>query len=128
MNVVPVVILANPDQPKTALRRLDDVVSDRHVISIDQTEYGNVLAVSYDDSSITFYDPKTMTVFDGVDDANTVTSLAQAGYHYPLDPSGSSSKLEETPRSRLPQHYIQAFHQMPALLWGWTARGRHISG
>ncbi|KAL4941327.1 hypothetical protein BDV06DRAFT_229775 [Aspergillus oleicola] len=75
-------------KPKTSLRRLDDITSDRHVISVDQTEYGNVLAISYDDSSISFYDPKTMSVFDGVDDANTVTSLAQAGFHYPLDASG----------------------------------------
>lgn len=72
------------------MRRLDDITSERHVISVDQTEYGNVLAVSYDDSSIAFYDPKTMAAFDGIDDANTVTSLAQAGFHYPLEPSGSS--------------------------------------
>ncbi|KAL2785045.1 mediator of RNA polymerase II transcription subunit 16 [Aspergillus keveii] len=74
-------------KPKTVLRRLDDITSDRHVISVDQTEYGNVLAISYDDSSIAFYDPKTMAIFNGVDDANTVTSLAQAGFHYPLDSS-----------------------------------------
>ncbi|KAL4976798.1 mediator of RNA polymerase II transcription subunit 16 [Aspergillus desertorum] len=74
-------------KPKTVLRRLDDITSDRHVISVDQTEYGNVLAVSYDDSSIAFYDPKTMAAFDGIDDANTVTSLAQAGFQYPLEPS-----------------------------------------
>jgi mediator of RNA polymerase II transcription subunit 16 len=76
-------------QPKTVLRRLDDITSDRHVISVDQTEYGNVLAISYDDSSIAFYDPKTMAIFNGVDDANIVTSLAQAGFHYPLDSSGT---------------------------------------
>jgi mediator of RNA polymerase II transcription subunit 16 len=67
---------------------LDDVYSDKYAISIDQIEYGNVLAITYDDSSVVFYDPKTMAVFNGVDDANTVTSLAQAGFHYPLEPSG----------------------------------------
>ncbi|KKK26961.1 mediator of RNA polymerase II transcription subunit 16 [Aspergillus rambellii] len=75
-------------KPKTVLRRLDDIISDRHVVSIDQMEYGNVLAICYDDGSVAFYDPKTMTVFNGVDDANTVTSLAQAGFHYPLESSG----------------------------------------
>ncbi|KAL2817830.1 mediator complex, subunit Med16 [Aspergillus granulosus] len=75
-------------KPKTVLRRLEDITSDRHVVSVDQTEYGNVLAISYDDSSIAFYDPKTMALFNGVDDTNTVTSLAQAGFHYPLDSSG----------------------------------------
>ncbi|KAL4782995.1 mediator of RNA polymerase II transcription subunit 16 [Aspergillus varians] len=75
-------------KPKTVLRRLDDITSDRHVVSVDQTEYGNVLTISYDDSSIVFYDPKTMAVLDGVDDGNTVTSLALGGFHYPLDSSG----------------------------------------
>ncbi|KAL5045781.1 mediator of RNA polymerase II transcription subunit 16 [Aspergillus fruticulosus] len=73
-------------KPKTVLRRLDDITSDRHVISVDQTEYGNALAISYDDSSIAFYDPKTMAAFDDIHDANTVTSLAQAGFHYPVEP------------------------------------------
>ena len=82
-------------QPKTSLRRLEDITSDRHVISVDQTEYGNVLAISYDDSSISFHDPKTMSGFDGVDDANNVTSLAQAGFQYPLDASGSFSKGDQ---------------------------------
>jgi mediator of RNA polymerase II transcription subunit 16, fungi type len=60
------------------------------VISIDHTEYGNVLAITFDDSSISFHDPKTMVSFTGIDDANTVTSMAQAGFHYPLDASGWS--------------------------------------
>ncbi|KAL3480222.1 mediator of RNA polymerase II transcription subunit 16 [Aspergillus californicus] len=75
-------------KPKTVPRRLEDINSDRHVISIDQTEYGNVIAISYDDSSVVLYDTKTMTVFNGVDDANIVTSLAQAGFHYPPNSSG----------------------------------------
>lgn len=33
-----------------------------------------------------------MAAFDIVDDANTVTSLAQAGFNYPLDSSGWSFK------------------------------------
>ncbi|KAL4809606.1 mediator of RNA polymerase II transcription subunit 16 [Aspergillus unguis] len=74
-------------KPQIVLRRLDDIVSDRHVISVDQTEYGNVFAITYDDSSVAFYDPKSMTAFDGLDDANIVTSLAQAGFHYPPDAS-----------------------------------------
>ncbi|KAI9928807.1 hypothetical protein ASPWEDRAFT_127770 [Aspergillus wentii DTO 134E9] len=75
-------------KPKMELRRLENIYSDKHIISIDQTEYGNVLAVTYDDSSVIFYDPKTMAVFSGMDDVNTVTSLAQAGFHYPSEISG----------------------------------------
>lgn len=47
-----------------------------------------MLAVTYDDSTISFYDPKTMAIFNGIDDANTVTSLAQAGFSYPPDTPG----------------------------------------
>ncbi|KAI9041628.1 mediator of RNA polymerase II transcription subunit 16 [Aspergillus affinis] len=75
-------------KPKTALRRLEDIPCDKYVISIDQTEFGNVLAITYDDSTITFYDPKTMAILNGNDDANTVTSLAQAGFNYPPDTPG----------------------------------------
>ncbi|PWY81960.1 mediator of RNA polymerase II transcription subunit 16 [Aspergillus heteromorphus CBS 117.55] len=75
-------------KPRTVLRRLDDICSDRYVISVDHMEYGNVLAITYDDSSVAFYDPKTMAVFNGIDDGNTVTSLAQAGFHYTPDTTG----------------------------------------
>lgn len=74
------------------LRRLEDLYSERSVVSVDHIEFGNVLAVTYDDSSIAFLDPKTMVSFNGVDDTNTVTSMAQAGFHYPLEASGMSSR------------------------------------
>lgn len=62
---------------------------DRYIVSVDQIEFGNVLAVTYDDSSIAFFNPKTMASFIGTDDPSTVTSMSQAGFHYPLDVSGS---------------------------------------
>ena len=80
--------IADCDKPKMELHRLEDIHFDKYVISIDQIEYGSVLAISYDDSSITFYDPKTMAVFNGSDDNTTVTCLAQAGFHSPPEVSG----------------------------------------
>ena len=71
------------------LRRLEDIHLQKYVVSIDQTEYGNVLAFTHDDSSITFYDPKTMAVFNGSDDNATVTCLAQAGFNSPPEISGN---------------------------------------
>jgi mediator of RNA polymerase II transcription subunit 16 len=70
------------------LRRLEDIHCDKYVVSVDQTEYGNALAVTYDDGSVTFHDPKTMAVFNGIEDTNTVTSLAQAGFRCLPDSSG----------------------------------------
>jgi len=61
---------------------------DRHIISIEYNEFGNVLVVVYDDGSITFYDARTMTLYKGMGDTNTVTSMAQAGFQYPLDTAG----------------------------------------
>lgn len=86
-------------QPKMELRRLEDIHFDKFVVSVDQIEYGNVLAITYDDSSINFYDPKTMAVFSGSDDNTTVTCLAQAGFHSPPEIPGMemNSKLYMCP-------------------------------
>ncbi|GCB22497.1 mediator of RNA polymerase II transcription subunit 16 [Aspergillus awamori] len=84
-------------KPRPVLRRLEDIYSDRYVISVDQIEYGNVVAITYDDSSVSFYDPKTMALFNGVDDANTVTGLAQAGFHYAPDASGQGQHVSFSP-------------------------------
>jgi mediator of RNA polymerase II transcription subunit 16, fungi type len=58
------------------------------VVSIDHVEFGNVLAISHDDSSVSFFDPKTMSTFSESHDVNTVTSMAQAGFRFPLDAPG----------------------------------------
>lgn len=71
------------------LRRLNDVHCDRYVVSIDQIEYGNTVAITYDDTTVVFYDSQTMNAYSGMEDVHTVTSLAQAGFRCPQDPSGS---------------------------------------
>ncbi|CRG85078.1 Mediator of RNA polymerase II transcription subunit 16 [Talaromyces islandicus] len=76
------------NKTKVEIRRLEDILSDRYIVSVDQIEFGNVLAVTYDDSSISFFNPKTMDSFIGTNDPSTVTSMSQAGFHYPLDVSG----------------------------------------
>lgn len=78
------------------LRRLEDIHLQKYVVSVDQTEYGNVLATTHDDSSITFYDPKTMAVFNGMDDNSTVTCLAQAGFNSSPEISGTNRRQNGT--------------------------------
>lgn len=80
-------------QQKTGLRRLEDFHSDRFVVSIDQIESGNVLAVTYDDSSISFLNPTTMKNFDSTSDENTVIGMAQIGFNFPIDISGNDSAI-----------------------------------
>lgn len=105
-------------QPKSKveLRRLEDIYCDKHIVSVDAVEHGNSWAVTFEDSSITFYDIRTMAVFNGLDDPNTVTCLAQAGFHYPMDHHGLSIAFspntcasvsldsEGQPRLRLMEH------------------------
>ncbi|KAJ5656015.1 hypothetical protein N7507_007965 [Penicillium longicatenatum] len=75
---------------KMELRRLDDIHCHKYIVSVDIVEHGTALAVTHDDSSITFYDTRTMAVFNGMDDASTVTCLAQAGFQFPMDSAGIS--------------------------------------
>lgn len=70
------------------LRRLDDIHCHRYVISVDMVEHGTALAITHDDSSVSFYDPRGMTLFNGMDDGSTVTCLTQAGYQYPMETPG----------------------------------------
>ena len=58
------------------------------MVAIDHIEFGNVLAVTYDDSSILLLNPATMSGFDIVMDENVVSSMAQVGYNFPIDISG----------------------------------------
>ncbi|KAJ5135801.1 Mediator complex subunit Med16 [Penicillium bovifimosum] len=75
-------------KPKMELRRLEDIYCDKFIVSVDVVEHGAVLALTHDDSSITCYDTRTMSILPGVDDSSTVTSLAQVGFQYPPEPSG----------------------------------------
>lgn len=58
------------------------------MVSIDQIEAGNVLAVTYDDSSVSFLNPTTMKNFDPALDENNVSGMAQVGFNFPIDISG----------------------------------------
>ncbi|KAJ5714011.1 Mediator complex subunit Med16 [Penicillium malachiteum] len=73
---------------KPDLRRLDEIHCDRYIISVNMVEHGTALAITHDDSSVTFYDTRTMSVLNGSDDTSTVTCLAQAGFHYNMDSTG----------------------------------------
>ncbi|PGH30262.1 hypothetical protein GX50_06980 [[Emmonsia] crescens] len=79
---------SNP-KSKIAFRRLDDIYFDRFVISIDYTEAGSVLAITHDDSSISFFEARSMRPINENEDVNIVTSMPNAGFTFPIDASGS---------------------------------------
>lgn len=95
---------------------MEDIHFDRHIVSIDYTEYGNTLTVVLDDGSIVHYDPRNMTPLEGLADPNTVTSLAQAGFHYPPE---SSSGLKMPCPSRLLDTFVTDSSSSPYCLFPW---------
>lgn len=65
------------------VRMEDDLASPRIVVALDYLEAMNAVAVMYDDNSIAMLDPKTLRpCYTG--DHNSITSLAQAGFQYPV--------------------------------------------
>lgn len=81
-------LLTRAKQPKADLRKQEDLHFDRFIVSIDYMEAGCVMAVTFDDSNISFFDARSMTPLNMLDDINTVTSIPQAGFIFPTDTSG----------------------------------------
>ncbi|EEQ90336.2 RNA polymerase II Mediator complex subunit Sin4 [Blastomyces dermatitidis ER-3] len=78
---------SNP-KSKIIFRRLDDIYFERYVVSIDYTEASSVLAITHDDSSISFFEARSMRPITENEDGNTVTSMPNAGFTFPIDASG----------------------------------------
>ncbi|PGH02542.1 hypothetical protein GX51_04568 [Blastomyces parvus] len=78
---------SNP-KSKIIFRRLEDIYFDRFVVSVDYTEAGSVLAITHDDSSISFFEARSMRPIDENEDGNIVTSMPNAGFTFPIDASG----------------------------------------
>ncbi|KAM5439122.1 Mediator of RNA polymerase II transcription subunit 16 [Microsporum canis] len=72
-----------PLLPSTELKRQEDIYFERHVISIDYMEAGNILTITTEDGNIAFYDAKSFTPLSGPNDVETVTSLPQSGFTFP---------------------------------------------
>ncbi|PGG96375.1 hypothetical protein AJ79_09615 [Helicocarpus griseus UAMH5409] len=78
---------SNP-KSRVVFKRQEDIYFDRYVLSIDYAEAGSVLAVTYDDSSISFFDARSMKPINENEDVNVVTSMPNAGFTFPIDASG----------------------------------------
>ncbi|KAL1954471.1 hypothetical protein VTO42DRAFT_1147 [Malbranchea cinnamomea] len=74
-------------KPKTELQIQKDLHFNRFIVSIDYMETGCVIAVTFDDGEISFFDAKSMTPLN-TNDLDTVTSMPQAGFSFPADTSG----------------------------------------
>lgn len=77
------------------MQRQDDVKFDRFTVSVDYMEAASLLAITFDDSNISFFDARSMAPRNAPDDLNTITSMPQAGFTFP---SGAPGKISHTPR------------------------------
>ncbi|EDN06886.1 predicted protein [Histoplasma mississippiense (nom. inval.)] len=80
---------ASSPKPKIIFRKLDDIYFDRYVVSIDYMEAGSVLAITQDDSSISFFEARSMRPITENEDDNIVTSMPNAGFTFPIDASAA---------------------------------------
>jgi len=54
-----------------------------------------VLAITFDDSSISFFDARSMDSLSALEDTSTVTSMPQAGFSFPIDTSGNCAHVTQ---------------------------------
>ncbi len=74
-------------QQEPVLKRLEDIVVDKIVLSVQLIGAGASVAIFYSDSSIEFRDRVSFSIISTEVDSNKVTSLAQSGFTFPADES-----------------------------------------
>lgn len=76
---------ATPSQnPTTVLRRQEDNITNKLVLSVTQQYYNTVLAFGSSDGTIEFRDRTTLTSIEPYGDTTTASSLAHAGFEQPM--------------------------------------------
>lgn len=105
------------------LRRLDDIVLDKIIVSIQLVHSGSTLAFSYSDGSIEFRQRTDLTVIGSDDDPNRVVNLPRTGFAFPLEepcrvmfPWGEESALTGI------QSSIPSSRPTPVLPLQWTTK------
>lgn len=80
-------------QPKFNLRKLDAAPFERLIVSLQPIDSVPLLGVIFDDGSVSFHDQHTMQDIGLSPDVHFVASMVQAGFTYPLGPSGQQVLL-----------------------------------
>ena len=76
---------ATPSQnPITVLRRQEDNITNKLILTVTQQYYNTMLAFAASDGTIEFRDRITLTSIEPYGDTTTVSSLAQAGFEQPM--------------------------------------------
>lgn len=95
-------------------------------------EAGSVLAITQDDSSISFFEARSMRPITENEDDNIVTSMPNAGFTFPIDASGrfqhdffTTSNVRYLPEFILiiPSK-VSTLHFRQVGVWQWSSAGR----
>ncbi|EEP78562.1 predicted protein [Uncinocarpus reesii 1704] len=80
---------------RTELVRQNDMYLDQRVLSIDHFEAGNVIALTFDNGNIKFFDAKTVLPSESTDNLTVISNLPQAGFSFPT--IGSATCISFSP-------------------------------
>ncbi|KAK3725235.1 Mediator of RNA polymerase II transcription subunit 16 [Vermiconidia calcicola] len=70
--------------PVTVLRRQEDIITNKIVLSAEPQYFATILALTASDGTIDFRDRVTMATIEPYGDTTTVSSLPQAGFEQPM--------------------------------------------
>lgn len=73
-------------QPMMNLRRAEDIYFDAHILDVERDVAGNAITLLFDDGTFKTYDIKSFTPVNEDIDPLEVTSLANAGFYFPVTP------------------------------------------
>ncbi|KAI9840028.1 MAG: hypothetical protein M1819_000220 [Sarea resinae] len=70
-----------------SLKRLEDFTIPKIVLSLQQLNLYTTIALAHSDGSIDFYDRESMNLITANEDWDTISSMSQAGFAFPVDDS-----------------------------------------
>ena len=107
-------------KPVTVLRRQEDVITNKLVLTVESQYCGTVFAFGASDGTIEFRDRGTMTSIEPYGDTTTISSMPQAGFeqmmtehntHVAMSPDGSAVGMIKADGSLV--------HKMMTLRYSW---------
>lgn len=72
------------------MKRLDETMVDKIILSVHLINQGASIAVLYSDGSVEFRDRTNFAVISPDGDLDTVTSMSQSGFSFPFEESCQS--------------------------------------
>ena len=78
-----VVLIEFRNQPVARLKRLEPIVFDKIIVSMQTIQYGKVICIAFSDGTLHYRDRFTMAEIYHEIDVNRIMTLTQVGFRYP---------------------------------------------